>query len=148
METEALELRGAHGWFSMHARLLEPGVSRLGTVQYIQYAAGGSGFQGTGSSFVEDEALHQFCRGIYALAENPTNSVEIRGHEERGLVLSISPGHSSDLVAVRGSITMTNVVWPAENSPRYIWGMQFGFWCEAEQLYALRKVSWVRKYAG
>ena len=148
METETLELRGAHGWFSMHTHVLEPGVSRLGNVQYIRYAAGGSGFQGAGSSFVEDEVLREFCRGIDALAESPTSSVSIRGHEERGLTLTISPGHSPGLVALRGSITITNVVWPAQDSPRYLWGMQFGFWCETEQLYALRKVSWVQKYAG
>jgi hypothetical protein len=78
METETLELRGSHGWFSMHTRVLESGVSRLGNVQYIRYAAGGSGFQGAVSSFVEDEALRRFCRGIYALAEAPSDSVSMK----------------------------------------------------------------------
>lgn len=144
-----LDLRGSEGWLSVYARApegppLEPGDD----VRYLRYAAGGFGFQGAGSGFVEGSVLRDFCSRLVVLSDNPHETARLIGTEERGLWLEVGPAHSPKVASVRGRIVVTNVVLPAEDSPRNQWSLEFGFFCERSLLADVREVAWVSHYAG
>lgn len=133
----------------MQASIVEGPGRPLPGLQYIEFQAGGSGFFGASSCFIEESRLRTFCRNVCAMVNDPMAKAEIIGDNSGGLTLKVGAAHSPEHAAIEGSMVITcQLTLPTPDAHNYQWGMQFGFWFEREQLYQARKVEWVKHYAG